>query len=295
MYSYDIKKMSFNMTKRHIFQSPAFNALADLPCLAIEKFDYYTNRKSMLKGLPRGDGQPVMLIPGFLTDDIGYQSHKWDCGVNWGSSAKRVTAMKDRFEELIKQYPDQKIALVGWSLGGVYARELARSYPDNVSCVITLGAPFGAGLDDTSINPVLKSVYETLNPKSPLSNDEALKAQALMPPPMPTTSIFSKTDGIVNWQASLNPNTDLSENIDVTESSSRGQGVSHTSMRLNKAVITVIADRLKAATQAKSWAAFNANDYPSIVAEQSSSTPKWHKDQAHYQELSSKRSRLFNK
>lgn len=296
------------MQKRTLFRSPAFNGIADLPCLAIESFDYHVNRKTLLDGLPRGNNQPVLFIPGFLTNDVamnplrrtlselGYNSLKWGCGVNWGASHKKVQEVKDRFEQIIKDHPNQKIALVGWSLGGIYARELARHYPENVSCVITLGSPFAADSEnDKHINPVLKRIYETLNPKSPLITDEKLQAQAMLPPPVPTTSVFSKTDGIVNWRASLNPDTPLSENIDITNSSSRGQGVSHTSMRLNKTAITIIADRLSAGYATTEWHPFIAEKYPNISADVDMAFSEQDKHHvSHYQSLEQTSSRLFN-
>lgn len=265
------------MAGKAVTRSHIFNGLSEMPRLGVEYFDYLLNGRGDGEGLPRGNGQPVMFLPGFLTGDkvlapmrdfftkLGYNALGWECGTNWGSSKERIEKIKDRFESLIAAHPDQKIALVGWSLGGIYARELARSYPDHVSCVITLGAPFGAAADKTQINPVLRRIYEALNPQSPLMTDEDLRTQALLPPPVPTTSVFSKADGIVHWRASLNPETDLSENLDITLSGAHNCPVSHAGLKINRAVFTIIADRLAHAEQ-RPWRPFPRDEYPHLKA-----------------------------
>jgi pimeloyl-ACP methyl ester carboxylesterase len=118
-----------------------YDAFGMLPLLALKKH------------LPQGDGHPVLVFPGFLASsrttrplrkflaDIGYRSHRWKLGYNMGYSYKLHYGMRDRVTELVERY-GEKISLVGWSLGGVYARELAREMPDIVRQVITMGSPF---------------------------------------------------------------------------------------------------------------------------------------------------------
>lgn len=245
-----------------------YNQLCELPRFCIEYFDIRKTRKGGFLNLPHGNGEPVLFIPGFLTGDaamgvmhgaaetLGYKAVKWECGVNWGASTQRMKALKERFERIARDHPNQKIAIVGWSLGGIYARELARTYPRHVSCAITLGTPFGAGQHEDKVSAALKVMYQRINPDSLLLTDDEMKRQGLIPPQVPTTSIFSKKDAIVDWNVSLNPPTPLSENIEITDAGSRGQAISHTSLVTSHAVISIMADRLHAAYSDEPWAPF---------------------------------------
>ena len=118
-----------------------YDAAAMVPMLGLKKC------------LPQGDNHPVLVFPGFLASshstrplrqylaDLGYRSHRWKLGYNMGYSYKLHYGMRDRVTELVERY-GEKISLVGWSLGGVYARELAREMPDIVRQVISMGSPF---------------------------------------------------------------------------------------------------------------------------------------------------------
>jgi pimeloyl-ACP methyl ester carboxylesterase len=261
------------MSRKDMTKSLLVNGLTELARTGLESFNELQEDKTYISTLPQGDGHPIFFIPGFLTGDIalksmrekfeaiGYKTIPWDIGVNWGSSHAKITQLKERFEAVIAEHPNEKISIIGWSLGGVYARELARTYPENVRCVITMGSPFGAAQDKARINPVLRSIYEVMNPKSPLMNDEQLRAQAVTPPPVPTTSLFSKKDGVVFWEASLNPDLPLSENIDLTDCGLKGIKMSHSSFRINPTSITVIADRLAASADPKQWKRFDKSNY----------------------------------
>ena len=103
--------------------------------------------------LPPGDNHPVLVLPGFLASskstkplrqylaDLGYRAHRWKLGNNKGYSPDLHDGMRDRITELVDRY-DEKVSLVGWSLGGVYARELAREMPEKIRQVVTMGSPF---------------------------------------------------------------------------------------------------------------------------------------------------------
>ncbi|MCH8227825.1 MAG: alpha/beta fold hydrolase, partial [Proteobacteria bacterium] len=118
-----------------------FDAAAMVPMLGLRRF------------LPQGDNHPVLVFPGFLASSrstqplrnylahLGYRVHRWKLGYNMGYSLDLHHGMRDRVSELVDRY-GKKISLVGWSLGGVYARELAREMPDVVRQVITMGSPF---------------------------------------------------------------------------------------------------------------------------------------------------------
>lgn len=178
---------------------------------------------------PHGDGHPVLVLPGMLAGDgstfilrrylkaLDYQVHPWKLGRNWGPSTEIRQGIRDRFEDLSERY-QRKISLVGWSLGGIYARELAREHPSLVRQVITLGSPFGAGY----------RVEGTPNPE--------LAARLRPAPPVPCTAIYSKSDGVVPWEACLEQEGPLTDNIEVQ--------ASHIGMGVNALVLWVIANRL---------------------------------------------------
>src|ERR1700679_2732345 len=101
----------------------------------------------LLLGAPRGDGHPVLVLPGFLVSDLsttmlrsylkmlGYETHGWELGRNFGGIARMRTKLRDRLQQ-ISGPSGRKVSIVGWSLGGVYARYLALAMPDQVRSVI---------------------------------------------------------------------------------------------------------------------------------------------------------------
>ncbi len=252
------------------------DTLTDFGRAAAEYGHFRFNRKAIMASLPKGDGHPVLFLPGFATGDwamkgmrdtfreLGYFVHGWKCGTNTGPSDALLENLRSRFEALSEKHNGAKISIVGWSLGGIYARELARAYPDKVRCVVTLGTPFGAGHHPDSVDVVVRKVFEALNPASAFLNDEQLQQQALMPPPsVPTSSLYSQGDGVVHWKTCINPQTRLSENIDITPSNPLGTkaSASHSGLTINAAVAVILADRLKASGE-KPWKRFDANKHP---------------------------------
>lgn len=178
---------------------------------------------------PKGDGHPVLVLPGMLADDgstfvlrrylkmLGYQVHPWKLGRNWGPSTEIRDGIRARFKELSERYK-RRVSIVGWSLGGIYAREIAREYPSLTRQVITLGSPFGAG-------------YRIDGEPSP-----ELAARLRPAPPVPCTAIYSKTDGVVPWEACLEIEGPQTDNIEVD--------ASHIGMGVNALVLWAVADRL---------------------------------------------------
>jgi len=126
----------------------------------------------------------------------------------------------------------RKVSLVGWSLGGVYARDLALQMPDMVRAVITLGSPFAGDIRATNAT----RLYEAISGETVDDNPEMLQAIA-GDLPVPATSIYSRTDGIVNWHTSLLRPSETAENIEVYFASHIGLGV-------NPAALWAVADRL---------------------------------------------------
>jgi pimeloyl-ACP methyl ester carboxylesterase len=195
----------------------------------------------LLSRLPAGDGHPVLVFPGFGAPDFstiplrkflldrGYAPHRWRLGFNFGPRDGVLQGCIDRTRALYKRY-QQPVSLLGWSLGGVYAREVAKELPKETRCVITLGSPFSGHPRATNA----WRFYEFFSGQP--SHDPVLMAQVRQAPPVPTTSIYSRTDGIVAWQCSINDNGADAENIEVH--------ASHVGMGMNPLALYVVADRL---------------------------------------------------
>jgi hypothetical protein len=210
---------------------------------AIFEFNSSLLLSPLLLRAPRGDGHPVLTLPGFLASDLsmapmrryfrelGYDTYAWNMGRNIGGVARIRTALRERLGE-IHHATGRKVSLVGWSLGGVYARDLALRAPEMVRSVVTLGSPFAGDVRATNATPL----YEALSGESVAGNSELLKAIA-GDLPVPATSIYSRTDGVVNWRTCLLRPSDTAENIEVHLASHIGLGV-------NPAALWAVADRL---------------------------------------------------
>jgi pimeloyl-ACP methyl ester carboxylesterase len=190
---------------------------------------------------PRGDGHPVLVLPGFLGDDgstralrwflrdRGYHAHAWRLGRNTGPSDAVVQGLVARLQALHERH-GRRVSIVGWSLGGIYARELARAYPDHVRQVITLASP----IRDLEASNVARLARLGLGPRprEPRVRPTHLHA----PIPVPLTAFHSETDGIVAWQSCLADPGPQTENLAVR--------TSHCGMGHHPTVLLAIADRL---------------------------------------------------
>src|SRR5713226_6979981 len=197
----------------------------------------------LLLRAPKGDGHPVLTLPGFLASDLsmapmrrylkelGYDAYAWNMGRNLGGISGLRGALRDLLKR-IHETTGRKVSIVGWSLGGVYARDLALQLPDMVRSVITLGSPFANDVRATNAT----RLYEALSGEAVEDNSELTQAIA-GDLPVPTTSIYSRTDGVVNWQTSILRPSDNAENIEVHLASHIGLGV-------NAAALWAVADRL---------------------------------------------------
>jgi hypothetical protein len=150
---------------------------------------------------PRGpaDGPPALVIPGFIANDrttmelrrelakAGWRVHPWSCGWNMGARADTIDRLKQRLDEIS---PDQPVLVVGWSLGGVFARELARQHPGRVRAVVTLGSPF-------SQDPHLNNVWRLYEWVAGHPVDQPPIPRVTAKPPVPTLAIWSRRDGII--------------------------------------------------------------------------------------------------
>lgn len=234
--------------------SEAHRAMAEILALGL-------SRRHLERVVPRGDGHPVMVLPGFLGGDgynaslrrfltrLDYAVHGWGMGVNLGPREGVLDGLRERLLSLADRY-GQPLSLVGHSLGGIFARELAREYPDRVRQVISLGSPFGRGRMSASVPARL---FSSLNPPEQLPVDQDLLH---LPPPVPTTAIYSKGDGIVNWQTTLQRDGHaLSQSIQV-----RG---SHCGMTLNPSIWLLVAERL--AQREGEWRPFQRSAWQRLL------------------------------
>lgn len=214
----------------------------------------------MLRLNPRGDGHAVMVLPGMAADDrstralrtllkdLGYHAYGWGLGPNHGPRPGVEEALRARLSALAERHHG-KVSLIGWSLGGIFAREIARHAPQQVRSVITLGSPF-AGVPRASN---AWQLYERLSGRRAGADDR--RAQMPIAPPVPTTAIFTRTDGVVAWQGCCEQPGPITENIEVVGSHS---GLGH-----NPVVLHAIADRL--AQPEGRWCAFERNRWRALI------------------------------
>jgi alpha-beta hydrolase superfamily lysophospholipase len=225
--------------------TPALTLLGIEPLRAA--LEYASMRFMDKAALPPGDGHPVVIFPGLAADQnslgplkdfceqLGYATCDWGRGFNTGPQGDVDAWLDDlasHVDRLTRPYR-QPVSLVGWSLGGIYAREVAKKLRGRVRQVITIGTPFAGSGEETNVS----WVYRLVNGHKPML-DEALMARLRTAPDVPTTSIFSRSDGVVAWQACIQDgDADHTENIEVDGS--------HCGLGWNPEVLSLIADRLR--------------------------------------------------
>jgi hypothetical protein len=192
---------------------------------------------------PRGDGHPVLVLPGLVTSDRStaplrtflkgrnYPTYGWNLGRNYGPLPGIEERMIDRVREISDKH-GRKVSLVGWSLGGIYARQLAKMMPDKVRTVITLGSPFNGDPHATNA----WRLYEFTSGHRVDDRERHMGGALGEPPPVPTTAIYSRTDGICAWQCCVEHEGPLTESIEV--------GASHCGLGHHPAAVYAVADRL---------------------------------------------------
>ena len=210
---------------------------------ALHELGAYYVARPLLSLAPSGDGHPVMVLPGFLASDWstaplraylrdrGYAPHGWGLGVNLGP-IQHVKEDARRRVLALRRETGRKVSLIGWSLGGIYAREIARAHPEAVRLVITLGSPF-------AINPKANNAWRLYELASGDKIDEWEHdwiAHRPKPLPVPSTAIYSQSDGVTAWQCCVQPSGPLSESIEVDSS--------HCGLGHNPLALFAIADRL---------------------------------------------------
>lgn len=198
-------------------------------------------RSSDLMRQPKGHAEPVVVLPGFGADDfstlllrsylslLGYRVSGWGLGLNRGD----IKSLTPRVHDLVRKCADetgQRVRLVGWSLGGVIAREVAREEPDVVERVITLGSPVCGGYKYTT-GRYWYALRRDLDAEA-AEIDERNRSVLLR---VPVTSIYASYDGIVERQACLDPYSKI-EHLEV--------GTTHLGLGMNAEVYRIIAQRL---------------------------------------------------
>jgi pimeloyl-ACP methyl ester carboxylesterase len=196
---------------------------------------------------PAGDGHAVLVMPGLGGSDrstavlrgflssLGYRAHPWNLGTNRGPrNPGLVRKLAERLDAVFVGTDATKVSLVGWSLGGAYARLLAQLYPDKVRQVITLGSPLASHWSSNAVDGFLRSVRDVPLEQIPANHLRLLAGAPLRG--IPSTAVFSKSDGVVPWQIATQPTTAIAENLEVY--------ASHFGLGFNPAVLYALADRL---------------------------------------------------
>jgi len=211
---------------------------------AIGEFVSMIAAKPILDRLPKGDGHSVLVMPGFsasdrstqplraLLDRLGYDTHEWGLGLNMGPTPHVVHGIV-RLLDRIGAVSNEPVTIIGWSLGGIYARELARLDPAAVKQVITLGSPIQMISTDRSASSPKWEAVQHLHDKSREYDVRDSDRPALL---VPNTSIYTRTDGVVHWKTCLVESGAISENVEVHGS--------HCGLGFNPSVAFVLADRL---------------------------------------------------
>lgn len=198
----------------------------------------------ILKSLPNGSGQPVMVIPGLTTNDAStaiirtflksknFNVYGWSQGVNIKYTPELEERLIRRLE-MIRNRHGQRVTIIGWSLGGITMRLLASHAPEHIDQLIALGAPFANIRGKTRVNWWYKLLTGETVDDFPAEWAQQIKDQPLMP----STSIYSKTDGMVSWEYCMDWNTGpQTQNIEVY--------CNHLGFGMNPSVWCIVHDRL---------------------------------------------------
>jgi pimeloyl-ACP methyl ester carboxylesterase len=223
-------------------QAPSWLWYLTEPTRAAVDIGQFAATRQLLRAAPSGDGHPVMVLPGLGGTDattaalrrflsgLGYDVHGWGLGRNIGPTRTAVQGIRSQLRTLGGV---DKVSVIGWSLGGIFGREIAREHPELVRQVITLGSPYAmTDMRQTRANPMYQLLARFYVPGA-----EHPPPEHTRPPfPVPATSIYSKTDGIVAWQTCMSEPGPRQENVAVS--------CSHLGYGYNPTVMWVVADRL---------------------------------------------------
>jgi len=224
---------------------PSFLWLATEIGRAVTEAGISASYRTLFPPEPNGDGHPVLVLPGFMATDtstgplrkfidkLGYAAHPWDLGRNY-AEVQNLEILLHKLED-IADTTGEKVSLIGWSLGGVFARQIAKERPGLVRQVITLGSPFRGVHQPNNV----AWIYNMLVRRKKISEvAPELVEDFPTPAPVPTTAIYTKEDGVVPWQLCIEAEeSPIHQNIQV-----RG---SHLGLGVNPSVLKIIANRLQ--------------------------------------------------
>ncbi len=225
----------------------------------------------LLGAAPKGDGHPVLLLPGFMADEItlvalktflrgrGYKVQTWGLGRNIGFQRRHAEALEQKIRHLHHQ-TGRKVSLVGWSLGGVFALYGAHQASECVRQIITLGSPVSVDPEGSQSPALVKALYRMI--AHPMGTDvhvmqpRAKKLREHLLPDLPMSCLYSISDGVVPPQEATVQGLDARwENIRVAGS--------HSGLGFNAMVLCIVADRLAQAEGR--WQGFNPAGLPGMV------------------------------
>ena len=191
---------------------------------------------------PRGRGEPVIVLPGFGASNtstvplrrylawLGHEVHGWELGRNTGNVRELLPQVVDQVRQIYAR-SGSPVNIVGWSLGGVIAREVARDHPETVRQVITMGSPVVGGAKYTSMGGLFEQRGVDLD-----KMEASIAARESTPISVPVTSIYSKNDGVVGWKASIDRHNSQVEHFEVR--------TTHLGLGISPDVFKIIARKL---------------------------------------------------
>lgn len=209
----------------------------------------------LLARAPHGDGHGVLVLPGLLASDgstapmrrylrgRGYHVRGWRLGRNWGPSEEIMHGLPETLRDLAER-TGGRVSVIGWSMGGIYARRLAHQRPELIRQVITMGSPYGVAHGHRTR---VDATFDRLRAFHARPLRVPQRASIADPVPVPSTSFYSRYDGLVAWRACIDAETDTHQNIEVR--------CSHLGFGFDPATLWAVADRL--AQPDGQWRAFS--------------------------------------
>jgi pimeloyl-ACP methyl ester carboxylesterase len=211
---------------------------------AFAEYGALVGSASLLQLAPRGEGAPVVVLPGFTGTDsstlalrailrhLGHHAVPWGLGRNVGPTGEILSGIESLVDELAEEHGGP-VSLIGWSLGGIFARNLAARRPEVVRRVITLSSPYR--LEDSRLSRA-SWVYDRFAHRHDAAHEVSPGGPASQALTVPSTSVYSRTDGVVPWRSCIEPETELAQNVALLGS--------HNGLGHNPLTAYLLADRL---------------------------------------------------
>ncbi len=240
------------MATRHPHQGAPHRLYSLMEVRALAEMALLPLAWPMLSTAPQGDGHPVLLLPGFMADELtlvaikaylggrGYDVQTWGLGRNIGFQRRHAEALEQKIRHL-HHHTGRKVTLIGWSLGGVFALYGAHEAPECVRQIITLGSPVSVDAAGSQSPRLVKALYRMvahpMGPNVHVMQPRVKKLREHLVPSVPMSCLYSISDGVVPPQeATIDAPEHGYENIRVAGS--------HTGLGFNAMVLCILADRL---------------------------------------------------